>query len=538
MRPIIAKAKAVLIIAAIVLAVSGCQSQKPIHKEQDIMHVKSTNNEKKKVIFVLVDSLMPQAVENGVKQNQLPTFKFLMEKGQYHNKMVSSYPTMSVTIDSSLLTGSYPDAHHVPGLVWYSEQEKRIVSYGTGPMEIMRQGVHTVLADALIRLNGEHLNKKLPTLYEELARRGLKSGSINGLVYRGNTKHRLKIPVWLQGSAALPAEIEVNGPDYLSMGTLSNLLDDLKEMPESIFSRIGLNNQFAIDTAAYLIQADKLPDFLYIYLPDLDQKIHRSGPSDQEAVLAGVKKVDQQLQQLLQSFGSLEKALAEAIIIVAGDSGMTPIHAKDANPVIDLSALLHEYQVYRHGDEITDHTDIVLAVNETMAYVYKLKENMSMEDLAKKISQDPRIDFISWKEKDYVHVIRSDSDKKLLFKPNGNLIDQYNQKWTIEQAGEVLDLKIDPKNRNISYGKYPDALRRLYGALHSHEGQFMIVGAKPGYELADRDSPTHKGGGGHGSLGEEESIVPLLISGTDKKPKYNRMIDLKDYLLELLVKPL
>ena len=536
-NPININVKIILLITVIVIALSGCQSQKPNYKEQDIVHVKSTNIEKKKVIFVLVDSLMPQAIEYGLAQNQLPTFKYLIEKGQYYDDLVSSFPTMSVTIDSTLITGAYPDKHHIPGLIWYSEQEKRIVSYGTGPMEIMKQGVNTVLADGLIHLNGQHLNKQLPTIYEELAKFGLKSGSINGLLYRGNTEHRLKVPLWLQGTAALPAEIAVKGPDYLSMGALSNPLDEIKEMPESIFSRIGLNNQFAIDTATYLIGNDKLPDYLYIYLPDLDQKIHKKSPSDQEAVLAEVKKIDQQLQQLLQSFGSIEKALDKAIILVAGDSGMTPIQSKDANPVIDLPAILNEFQVFRQGDEITDRTDIVLAVNETMAYVYKLKEEIAMEDLATKLRQDPRIDFVSWKEQDKAHVIRSDTDKRLIFKPNGNLIDAYNQKWTVEQASEVLDVKIDSQNKTINYGRYPDALRRLYSALHSHEGQYLIVGAKPGYELAGRDSPTHKGGGGHGSLGKEESLVALIISGTNKKPKYNRVIDLKDYLLELLVKP-
>jgi hypothetical protein len=45
-------------------------------------------------------------------------------------------PSMSVTIDSSLLTGTYPDQHKIPGLNWYDEQEKRIVNYGTGFREM------------------------------------------------------------------------------------------------------------------------------------------------------------------------------------------------------------------------------------------------------------------------------------------------------------------------------------------------------------------------------------------------------------------
>lgn len=126
--------------------------------------------------------------------------------------------------------------------------------------------------------------------------------------------------------------------------------------------------------------------------------------------------------------------------------------------------------------------------------------------------------------------------QKLRFKANGKLIDDYQQKWAVEQDVEVLDLKIDTQHHSLQYGEYPDVLRRLSGALHSHPGEFLIVTAKPGYELADISSPTHKGGGGHGSFGQAESLVPLILSGTDQKPQYLRIIDLKSFLLKLLTK--
>ena len=39
---------------------------------------------------------------------------------------------MSVTIDSTLITGTNPDKHKIPGLVWYNEDEQRIINYGNG----------------------------------------------------------------------------------------------------------------------------------------------------------------------------------------------------------------------------------------------------------------------------------------------------------------------------------------------------------------------------------------------------------------------
>jgi predicted AlkP superfamily pyrophosphatase or phosphodiesterase len=514
------------------MLIFGCQRQESKPNEQDLMQVKSINGEKsKKIIFLMIDSLMAQAIDQGIKQKELPTLQYLIEHGQYYKNMVSSFPTMSVTIDSSLLTGAYPNEHHVPGLIWYSSDEKKVINYGTGSMEVFRHGVDQTLVDALINLNGKHLNPKLPTIYEDLANHGLKAGSINGLIYRGTIDHMLSIPAWIQGPTSLPKEIPVKGPDFLALGSLSNPLENTKNLPDGLTRRMGLNNQYSIEAVKYLIHANKLPDFLYVYLPDLDKKIHKKGPPD----LNGVKEVDQQLQSLLQTFGSPEEALNRAIFIIAGDSGMTRILPAEENPVIDLPSLFKDYKVLRPGENVTNETEIVLAVNETMAYVYKLNTDKSLRDIAHLLTADPRIDFVSWKEKEWIHAVQGKTAKELKFKPNGKMSDSYQQKWTVEQDLEVLDLKVNISNQTLDYGQYPDVLQRLSGALHSHQGEFLVVTAKQGYELADRSSPTHKGGG-HGSLSQEESLIPLIICGTDQKPQHLRIIDLKPFLLKLLIK--
>ncbi|WP_410511017.1 alkaline phosphatase family protein [Paenibacillus sp. BR2-3] len=497
------------------------------------MRVKSANGENtKKVILLMVDSLMAQAIDQGIREQELPTFQFLIKHGQYYKDLVSSFPTMSVTIDSSLLTGKYPDVHRVPGLTWYSTDNKKVINYGTGPMEVLRHGINPALADALIHLNGSHLNRKLPTIYEDLARQGLKSGSINGLIYRGASDHKLTIPGWIQGPTSLAKEIQVKGPEFLSLGSLSNPFEGIKNLPDGLTNRMGINNNFAIEAVKYLIQANKLPDFLFVYLPDLDRKLHKKGPTE----LNGVKEVDQQLQSLLQTFGSPEKALNDAIIIIVGDSGMTQILPAGQNPVIDLPSLFGDAQVLRPGEAVSKETEIILAVNETMAYVYSLKANRSLRDVADVLKKDPRIDFMAWKENEWVYAIQGSTAKQLKYKANGNLTDSYKQSWTIEQDSEVLDIKVNAADHSLDYDQYPDVLQRLSGALHSHQGEFLVVTAKPGYELADRSSPTHKGGGAHGSIRKSESLVPLIISGTDQKPKYLRIVDLKAYLLDLLTK--
>lgn len=522
-----------LLLVLVLAAVLGCQKQETKTKEKDLVHVKSLKGENaKKVIFLMADSLMAQSIDRGIEQNELPAFRFLIKRGQYYKDMVSSFPTMSVTIDSSLMTGTYPDGHRVPGLVWYSQDDKKVINYGTGPMEVIKHGVDPVMVDALVNLNGKHLNMQHPTIFEDLAQRGLKSGSINGLIYRGTKDHTLSIPPWIQVPTVLPKEIQVKGPDYLALGSLTNPLKDVQKLPEGLVNRMGLNNSYSVEMAKYLIKENKLPDFLYVYLPDLDQKLHKKGPAD----LEGVKELDKQLYSLLQSFGSPEEALKKAVFIVSGDSGMTQIRSDREKSKIDLPAFFKDYHVLRPGETVTDETEIILAVNETMAYVYKLRTDQSLRDMANLMIADPRIDIVSWKENGWIHALQGATSKEVRFKANGRLMDPYQQKWTVEKDINVLDLKIDSPNHTINYGQYPDALNRLKGALHSHKGEFLVVTAKPGYELADRSSPTHHGGGGHGSLRQEESLIPLIVSGTDQKPPYLRIIDLKSYLLNLFNK--
>ncbi|WP_010275395.1 alkaline phosphatase family protein [Paenibacillus senegalensis] len=509
----------------------GCQGPKTGSQEQDLAKAKSISGEhSKKTIFLLIDSLMAKAIDQGIEQKELPNFQFLIEHGQYYKDMVSSFPTMSVTIDSSLLTGTYPNQHHVPGLTWYSMKEKKMINYGTGPMEVIKHGIDPTLTDALIHLNGKHLNPELPTLYDDLAKLGLKAGSVNGLLYRGPQVHVLQIPPWIQGPTSLPEQIGVKGPDFLALGALSDPLADIENKPDGITRNMGINNKFSLETVEYLITENKLPDFLFVYLPDLDRRIHKKGPAD----LKGVKKVDDQLNALLQRFGSPQEALAKVNLIIAGDSGMTQLKSKREEPVIDLPSMFGEYNVLLPGENVTDDTDIVLAVNETMAYLYNLRPENSLREIALRLAGDSRIDLVSWRENDWIHAIHGGTAKELKYKAGGTLVDPYQQKWTVEQDIEVLDLAVNPANLALGYGRYPDVLQRLSGALHSHPGEYLVVTAKPGYELTNQSSPTHEGGGGHGSLHKEESLVPLIIAGTDLRPQYLRIVDLKPFLLKLL----
>lgn len=522
--------KRICTLIAVLAVISSCSGKSRQGDEVELLRAKSNREpSSKKVILVVADSLMYQAIDEGIKRKLLPTFRYMIDNGRYYKDLVSSFPTMSVTIDSSIVTGAYPDGHHIPGLVWYSADEHRLVNYGTGPMEIMRHGVNPVLTDAIIHLNGKHLNPRIATIYDELTSFGFKSGSINGLIYRGKTDHILAVPPYLHKPTSLPAEIKVKGPDLLALGAFTNPIGADKGLPEGIASKMGFNNEYGVEAVKQLVKARRLPDFLYVYLPDLDQRLHKEGPSDLKEVI----KLDGQLNEMLESFGSKKQALEQAIIILIGDSGMSAIVPSGQEPVIDMPDLLKDYNILRPGSSVSKETEIVLAVNETMAYVYKLTTKTSLRNFAELLKVESRIDLIAWEEKGWVHVIRSGSSGELRFKAIGETTDVYKQSWALDGDWKILYMRRGAK-KELEYGLYPDALRRLSAALHSHEGEFLIVTAKPGYELAGHSSPAHKGGGGHGSLHRTESTVPMIILGTRVEPEYHRIVDIKKYVLKLL----
>ncbi len=489
----------------------------------------------KKVIVLLADSLLYQSLDKGMEKGELPTFKHLIREGMYHKDVVSSFPTMSVTIDSSLITGTYPDDHRIPGLIWYSAKENRVINYGTGPIEELKQGVNPLLTDLLINLNQKHLSPDVETIYETIAKRGLTSGSVNALMYRGPAKHTLQIPAWLSAPTDLPKRIEVKSPPFFAYGSFANPLEGRADLPEGITEKLGFNNEYPLQTAKYLIENDRLPDLLLLYLPDLDKRLHHKGPEDLEYV----KRLDSQLKTFLQSFGSIENALDQIVLIILGDSGVSHLKAAEHRPVIELNELIERggLKVHRTGDAIGEQKpQIVLAVNETMAYVYSLDPDVSIGGrVARLLRDESRIDLLAWKENDWNAVTRSGFKGTFRFKPKGAVKDIYGQTWTAEGDWSIVGATADDDGR-IAYDEYPDALRRLDAALHSHAGEFLIATAKEGYEFADRYSPTHKNGGGHGSLSRTDSLIPVIICGTDKDldAPHRRIVDMKDYLLRLL----
>jgi len=480
---------------------------------------------KKPVILLNIDSLMAQPLEMAIQTGRAPALKFLMENGIYYPNVVSSFPTMSVTIDSSLLTGTYANRHRIPGLNWFDIAEKEMINYGTGFRETFRIGQKKSIHNMLYRLNNEHLSDKVTTIYEELAKKGIASASINSFVYRGNTPKRLKMPKLFKAFTYFKDGQWISEtPPIFSLGALSKI------KPRHFTLQIVAGNyKYAAKELRHLIRQKRLPAFTFCIFQDLDFRIHFKGPMD----LSGISKMDKQIQKMLNLYSSWEEALERNVWLVMGDNGHAPMHTKYKEAVIDLRKTFKKYRIAKLGRPPRKKDQLVFSVNQRMAYIYLLDYMDRMTTVVDRLKKDDRIDVIAWKEGNWIRVEAKGATESLLFQPSDERGDEFGQTWKVRGNLRLLDLEVD-KDGLLTYGDYPDALARIYGALHSHEGRFLVVNAKPGHEFKAQSTPFHLAGAAHGSLHKQESHVPLLIAGTEEVPVHPRLVDLKEYILRIV----
>src|SRR5437763_3186369 len=122
-----------------------------------------------------------------------PALRFLAEHGQYR-RAASTFPSLTPVCLASIATGTHPDVHEIPHLVWWHRGEQRIVEYGSSFGALRAAGLARGLRDTIVDLNARHLSRRAETVYEALEERGLTTAAINITCYRGRHRHLPTIP--------------------------------------------------------------------------------------------------------------------------------------------------------------------------------------------------------------------------------------------------------------------------------------------------------------------------------------------------------
>lgn len=119
------------------------------------------------------------------------------------------------------------------------------------------------------------------------------------------------------------------------------------------------------------------------------------------------------------------------------------------------------------------------------------------------------VDLVIWRENGEACVAGSAGE--LRFAPGTTCEDGRGRGWDVDGDHATLDAAIE--GRRFASPTYPDALGRIWSALQSRSTGELLISASLGYEFVDWGGSHHSGGGSHGSLHRDDSIVPLVFVG-------------------------
>jgi hypothetical protein len=409
----------------------------------------------RKLVLVVVDGMTPSAFERAVESGRAPALSYLAERGDYR-LATSVFPSLTPVCLTSIATGAGPGGHHIPSLVWWNRQERRIVEYGSSFAALRAAGLSQSLLDPIFNMNARHMSPDATTVYEALEDAGLVAGAVNITCYRGRHRYRPTVPAFRRAAY---------GPSrFFFYGLFES---DRTGAPFAVRSRrAGSVDAYAAAVGRWLVTRDGF-DFLAYYLSGFDLASHAGGPDGAEAEYA-IEQVDAAVRTLLDAAGGPDEFLERYAVVLLSDHGQTAVDqvARLETPFADVAG------------------EVVVTASNRAGQVYLLPDaRVDAAELARRLDGFPAVDVTLRREGDDVIARRDGADAPV----------------------EKLD--------------HPDAARRARSALANPNAGELLVSAAEGWELADLGGRHHAGGGSHGSLVAGDSLVPLLTVGLRAEPR-------------------
>ncbi len=428
----------------------------------------------KSLVLIVIDGLTPAVFERAVENGDAPALAFLAQNGTYA-RATSTFPSLTPVCASSIATGAHPDVHHIPHLVWLDREAGRIVEYGSSLGAVLAAGTRRSLADTIYNMNARHLSPEAVTVFEALDDAGLVTASVNFTCYRGRTEHRATLPGVTR---------TVLGPRRFFFYNLFE--SDDTGAPLSVRRRsAGTIDEYAEAVGRWLVTRDGF-DFFLFYLSDYDYASHSLGPEGAAAKLADS---DRAIASLFDAAGGPDEFLDRYAVILCSDHGQTEVEQ-----AASLEEAYDDLNIFRRSG--FDRPDVAICASNRAGQVYRMPLSVETpRSLAERLDGRPEVDVALFLE-DGEAVARRDGEE-LRFHAGVS-------GWELTGDPAVLD--------------HPDALTRVWAALHNPKAGDVLVSAALGYEFTDLGGGSHAGGGSHGSLLAGDSEVPMLVVGLDSPP--------------------
>jgi hypothetical protein len=407
----------------------------------------------------VIDGLTPAVLERAIETGATPALAYLAGEGTYR-RAVSTFPSLTPVCMSSIATGTHPDVHGIPHLVWYHRGERRLVEYGSSFGAILAAGTKRSILDTIFELNERHLSREAVTVYEALDDAGLVPAAVNVTCYRGRTRHRPTVPGLARAAF---------GPKRFFYYNLFE--SDPTGAPFAVRNRAGGTvDEYAAAVGRWLVTRDGF-DFLLYYLSDYDYASHATGPAGADAALA---RADEAVASLLDSAGGWDEFLERYAVVLCSDHGQTPV-----SQAVRLQDAFADLPLLRRGGR----GEVAVTASNRAGMIYRLPGcRAGVRDLAERLDGQLGVELT-------------------LFLEDGEPVARRNG---VEDIA-LLD-------------EYPQGRQRAAAALRNPNAGEVIVSAALDYEFVDLGGRHHSGGGSHGSLVAGDSEVPMLSVGAGEPP--------------------
>jgi hypothetical protein len=474
----------------------------------------------------VIDAMAPAMLERAVAAGNAPTLAALMERGLYVPDCVAAFPSVTPVCAASIVCGTSQNRHRIPGMCWYDRAEQRYVEYGSSFRASQRVGLTRQLTDTVYNMNGVHLSRDTPTVFETLDDQDIRTAGTTYLMYRGRHRHEPQRDSPLTRIASTLMRHPVMGPRELFY---ADIFASRQTGCRSNLGMPGVRDRHSGCVGAYMVEHD-LFDFLLLSLPDNDWHSHRSGPEGQVRSLA---LADLQLARVMDAAGGVDEFLSEHAVIVMADHSQAPvttgISLMDELSELEVLAPNMRGEGRRARGEQSDtaagssihRSGIAVCPSQRAAMVYVLDEAQPKRlrsEVARQALGLERVELVMWLERD-VHgaateaVIARPEVGEMRFCPGGDILDLRGRSWGLEGTLSVLDAKLH--DGRLDLPDHPDALDRVWSALNCATSGDILLSAAPGNEFTDLGGQAHVGGGSHGSLRSEDSLGALILYGVD-----------------------
>jgi hypothetical protein len=467
----------------------------------------------KKLVLVIIDALKPAMLERAVATGRAPALGRLMQEGVYVDDCVAAFPSVTPVCAATITTGVGPDRHWIPSMNWYSREESRYVEYGSSFSASRQFGVLRSLTDTVYRMNAEHLSRDVQTVFETLDDADVRTAGTTYLIYRGRHHHEVANETALARIVTSTLfRRTIDGPRELFY---ADLYASRKTGCRGQLGMPGIRDQHTGCVGAYLVEND-LFDFMLFSLPDNDAFSHRNGPYAQVTSIAAA---DRQLERLMHAAGGPDAFLEDYAVIVVSDHSQAPVEER-----IHLDRAFSDFDVATQSAARSVDAEVALSPAQRAAMVYALDEDRRADIVGRcidAVQELDGVDLVTWcaRGEEPEAVVRSRRGE-LRFAPGGELEDDRGRRWHVE--GEPATLRATVADGRFASGEYPDALGRLWSALHCPTAGDVLLSAAPGFEFVDWGGADHLGGGSHGSLHRSDSLGVLMWCGTGPAARTER----------------